>query len=60
MLPFRLEKSIPIAGDGPILVGLGVVVKSTLLVGFGVVRGDDFITSAADELFCTCDHEILF
>jgi hypothetical protein len=37
MLPFSLEKSIPIAGDVPILVGLRMVVKGTLLVGFGIV-----------------------
>jgi hypothetical protein len=59
MLRFRFEKRIPIAGDVPILVGLGMVVKGTVLVGFGIVRGDDFITSAADVLFCVFDHEIL-
>jgi hypothetical protein len=59
MLPFSLQKSIPIAGDMHTLVGLGMVVKGTVLVGFRIVRGDDFITSAADVLFPVSDHQIL-
>ena len=59
MLPFGLEKSVPIVGDMPILVGLRMVIKGTSLVGFRIVRGDDFITSAANVLFRVCDHEIL-
>jgi hypothetical protein len=59
MLPFSLEKRIPIAGDVSVLVGLGMVVEGTLLVCFRIVRGDDFITSATDVLFSVSDHKIL-
>jgi len=55
--PFRLEKSIPIACDVSIFVGLRMVEKVTSSVCFGIMRGDDLITSAADVLFCVSDHD---
>jgi hypothetical protein len=59
MLLFRLEKNISVAGGVPTLVGLGMVVKGTSLVGFGIVRGDDFVTSATYVFYCVSDHELL-
>ena len=57
ILPFSLAKSIPIARNVPIFVSLRVVVKATLLVCLGIVRGDDFVTPATDVLFCVSDHK---
>ena len=59
MSAFSLEKDIPIARGMPVLMGLGMVVIGALLVGFGIVRGNDLITSATDVLFCVSDHNNL-
>jgi hypothetical protein len=56
---FKLEKSIPVAGGVPTLMGLGMVVKGASLVGFGLVRGDNFMTSTTDMFFSVSDHEVL-
>ena len=59
VFPFGLEKSIPVARDVSIFVGLRMIEKDAVLVCFGVMRGDDLITTAADVLFRVPDHEIL-